>query len=81
MLLKLWPGYLYNQSEMINMRVDEDNGGSVEIVKVRALKSWRFSGSEFWKNIGCLISAPNFGLGGLILWGKEEEPTVFFSKE
>ena len=25
-LMKLWPGYWYNQSQRINMRVDEDNG-------------------------------------------------------
>ena len=28
---------------------------------------------EFWKNIGCLVSAPTFGLGGSRLWEKEEE--------
>ena len=28
---------------------------------------------EFWKNIGCLLSEPTFGLGGSRLWEKEEE--------
>ena len=33
----------------------------------------RFSSYELWKNIGCLVSAPIFGLGGSRLWEKEEE--------
>ena len=77
MLMKIWPGDLYNQLEMINMRVDDDNGGAVGIVKVRAHKYWRFSGSEFWKNIVCIISDPNFGLGGLILLGNKEEQKIY----
>ena len=43
----------------------------------------RFSGNEFWKNIGCLISTTTFGLGGFkavverrgfkAKWKEEEE--------
>ena len=42
--------------------------GNVRYKKVR-----RFSSSEFWKNIGCLVSAPTFGLEGSRLWENEEE--------
>ena len=31
-----------------------------------------FSSNEFWKNIGCIVSAPTFGLGGLDLWEKQK---------
>ena len=41
--------------------------GNVRYRKVR-----RFSSSGFWENIGCLVSAPTFGLGGSRLWEKEE---------
>ena len=44
------------------------NKGNVRYQKVR----W-FSINECWKNIGCLVSAPNFGLRGFRLWEKEEE--------
>ena len=44
------------------------NKGNVQYRKVR-----RFSSCEFWNNIGCLVSAPTFGLGGSRLWEKEEE--------
>ena len=40
---------------------------------VRYRKFCRFSSNEFCKNIGCLVSAPIFGLGGLRLWEKEED--------
>ena len=58
--------------ERMNRKVDEENGkqrvkGNVWYRKVR-----RFSSSEFWKNIGCLVSAPTFGIGGSRLWEKEE---------
>ena len=44
------------------------NKGNVWYCKVSRLPS-----NEFWKNIGCLVSAPTFGLGGSRLWEKEEE--------
>ena len=45
------------------MKVDEENGESVGMVNGWARKVQQFSINEFWKNIGCLILAPNFGLG------------------
>ena len=54
------------------MNVDEDNGKAVGIVNEQYRKVQMFSSNEFWKNIGCLISAPTFGIGGSILWEKEE---------
>ena len=47
------------------------NKGNVRYRKVR-----RFYRNEFWKNIGCLVSAPTFGLGGLKLWEKEEDINI-----
>ena len=72
MLMKLWPGDCENQFKRMNMKVDEDNGKSLGMVNGRYQKSCRLSSNEFWKNIGCLVSAPNFGLGGSRLWEKEE---------
>ena len=40
---------------------------------VRYRKFRPFSSCEFWKNIGCLVLAPTFGIGGSRLWEKEEE--------
>ena len=54
----------------MNKKVDEDNerGGTQYNVRFRKLR--QFSRNEFCKNIGCLLSAPPFGLGGLRLWEK-----------
>ena len=50
----------------------------------RYQKVLRFSSNEFWKNIGCLVSDPTFGIGGVEFVvegigykdkGKEEEKT------
>ena len=41
---------------------------------------WLFSSNGFWNNIGCLVSAPNFGLGRLRLWEKEEAQDICESK-
>ena len=46
------------------------------MVKVRTRKVQQFSINEFWKNISCLISAPNFGLGGSKLWDKDEKQNI-----
>ena len=43
MLMKLWPGDWRNQLERMNMKVDEENGKSEEMVNGRARKAWRFS--------------------------------------
>ena len=50
----------------------DDNGRSVGMVKLRDRKVRRFSINDFWNNIGCLILAPTFDLGGSRLWQKEE---------
>ena len=73
MLIKLWPRDWIYQLKKMNQKVDEENGKQLVRVNVWYRKFRRFSISEFWKNIGCLVSAPTFGLGGSRLWGKEEE--------
>ena len=40
----------------------------------------RFSSNGFWKNIGCLISAPTFDLGVSRLWKKESEIKIIVKK-
>ena len=50
------------------MRVDEDNGRAVRIMKGRDLKVWWFPRNECHKDIGCLVLAPTFGLGWTRLW-------------
>ena len=44
--------------------MNEENGKSVGIVNEWARKVWRFPINEFLKNIGCLVSAFTFGIGG-----------------
>ena len=70
MPINICPGDCNNQLEIMNMSIDEDNWKSVVMVKRRSRKVRRFSSNEFWRNIGCLILAPTFGLGGKILWKK-----------
>ena len=67
MSMKLFPGGCKNQLERMNMKLDEDNGKAAGMVNGRARTFWRFSSNTFWKNIGCLVSAPTFGIGGLRL--------------
>ena len=76
MLIKLWPGYWINQLKRMNRKVDEENGKQRVKGNVRYRKVRRFSSCEFWKNIGCLVSAPTFGLGVSRLWEKEEEQNI-----
>ena len=64
MLIKLWPGDWIDQLKRMNQKVDEENGKQRVKGNVRYRKFRCFSSCEFWKNIGCLISAPTFGLGG-----------------
>ena len=71
MLIKIWPGDWIRNLKRINRKVDEDNGKSFNKGNVRYRKVCRFSINEFWKNIGCLVSATTFGHGGLRLWEKE----------
>ena len=60
----------------MNIIVDEENGKAVGVVKVRPRRDWPFSINEFWKNIGCLISASTFGIGGSRIWDKEESHKI-----
>ena len=73
MLIKQWPGNWKTQLKRMNQKVDEGNGKALGKVNVRYRKVRQFSSNEFWKNIGCLVSAPTFGIGGSRLWEKEED--------
>ena len=46
------------------MKVNEDNRKAVVMLNGRAQKVWQFSSDEFRNNIGCLVSAATFGIGG-----------------
>ena len=63
-LMNIWPGNWNNQLERTNINVDGDNGKAVRMANGWDRKFWQFSRNEFWKNIGCLVSDPTFGLGG-----------------
>ena len=58
------------QLKRMIQKVDEDNGKALNKGNVRYRKVFRFSSNEFWKNIGCLVSAHTFGLGRSRLWEK-----------
>ena len=73
MLIKLWPGYWNTHLNIMNHNVEEDNGKETGISNGWYQKLCWFSSNEFWKNIGCLVSARTFGLGGSRLWEKEED--------
>ena len=73
MLIKLWPGDWIIQLKRMNRKVEEENGKALNKGNVRYRKVCRFSSNEFWKNIGCLVSATTFGLGVLRLWEKEAD--------
>ena len=64
MLIKLWPGYWEDQLHQMNKKVDKANGIGGAQNNGRFWKFQRFSRNEFWKIIGCLLSAPTFDLGG-----------------
>ena len=72
MLINIWPVNCMAQLKMTNKKVKEDNGKEFYKGNVRYQKVCRFYRNELWKNIGCLVSDPTFGLGGLRLWDKEE---------
>ena len=74
MLMRLWPGDCKDQLHQMNNKVDEENGRGGIQYNGRFRKLWRFSRNEFWKNIGCLLSAHTFGLGGLRL--REKDPNI-----
>ena len=70
MLMKLWPGNWEEYIDQMNKKVDEYNGRRGTQENGRFWKLRRLSRNEFWKNIGCLLSSPTFGLGGSRLWEK-----------
>ena len=61
---------------MMNHKLDEDNGKALNKGNVRYQKMCLISSNEFWKNIGCLVSAPTFGLGGPMLWNKKDDKNL-----
>ena len=72
MLIKLWPGDWISHLNRTNQKVNEENWKALNKGNIQYRKVCRFSSNEFWKNIGCLVSAPTFGLEGSRLWDKEE---------
>ena len=71
MLIKLWPRYWKTHLKRMNQKVDEENEKVFYKGNLGYQKVCRFSRNKFWNNIGCLVSAPTFGLGGSRLWEKE----------
>ena len=71
MLMKLWPGDWEEKLDWARKKVDEDNGRGGTQGNGQFQKIWRFPRKKLWKKIGCLLSAPTFGLGGSILWYKD----------
>ena len=64
MLVKLCPGDCDEQLDRTNKKMDEDNGRGGTQENGLFQKLQRFSGNNFWNNIGCLMSVPTFGLWG-----------------
>ena len=62
MLIKLQAGYWKTQLKRMNLNADEDNWKETGIWNGRYQKFHLFSSNEFWKNIGCLVSDPTFGI-------------------
>ena len=58
------------------MNVYEYNGKAAGMANEWYQKVWMFSINEFWKNIGCLVSAPIFGHEGSMLWENEEAKKI-----
>ena len=79
-LINIWPGNWKTQLNRTNHKMDEENVKSLVKSNLRYQKVRRFSSNEFWKNIGCLVSAPTFGLGGSRLWDKEEDINIIGKK-
>ena len=80
MLINLCPGYWISQLKRMNQNVNEENGKALNKGNVRYRKVCQFSRNGFWKNIGCLISDPTFGLGRSRMWKKEGEIKVSVKK-
>ena len=71
MLTKIWDWDWNYQLKIMNLKVDEENGKALGMVNRQYQKVWQFSSNEFWKNIGCLVSAPIFVLIRSRMWEKE----------
>ena len=73
MLMNLWNGDWQGQLYQMNKKVDEDNrrGGTQQNGPFWKLR--QFSRNKLWKNVGCLLSAPTFDIGGSRLWKKDPE--------
>ena len=80
MLIKLSPGNWKTQVKRMNHKVDEENGKSLVKGRVQYQNFLRFSSNEIRKNIGCLVSDPTFGLGGSMMWEKEEGIRIIVNK-
>ena len=65
MLIKIWPINLKNKLKSMNQKVVRKIGNNLNKGNVQYRKFCLFSSNEFWKNIGCLVSTPTFGLGGV----------------
>ena len=64
----------------MNMKVDEVNGKSAGMVNGGYQKVRQFLSNSFCKNIGGLVSASTFGIGGLRLWEKEYMQNIIGKK-
>ena len=71
-LMELWSGYWEDQLHRTNKKINDENGRGRTQENGQFRKLRRFSREEFWKNIGYLLSAPTFGLGGSRLWEKDK---------
>ena len=64
----------------MNIKVDECDGKAVGMVNGQDQQVWQVSSNEFWKIIGCLVSDPIVGCGGLSMWEKEEAQKIIGKK-
>ena len=80
-LIKLWPGDWEKQMEKMNEAVTMNNPVTLNGGGKRQVK--KFTRQEFWKCIGCILSAVTYGKRGCKLWsevskcvGKHENLTL-----
>ena len=65
-LIKLWPGDQEKQTEKMNEAVTMKNRVILNGGEKRQVK--KFTRQEFWKCIGCILSAATYGKKGRNLW-------------
>ena len=65
-LIELWPGYWVEQLSKMNEEVDERNRHHKATGKRQSVQ--KFSNNDFWKYIGCIISAFTYGKEGYTIW-------------